>query len=752
MNNRYRNVDRIPDIQALREDITKWSRVRCSQGPNKAAHALREMFRYYKPKQWNTKNICLKHQGQHIQQVGVIDCNQVINAWGKSQCEDATNQVVAILEGMTEAYIVRNNTNIRPDVITYNSVINAFARRGDLDGAKKVFNMQLDDYKNKNNMRGKPNIRTFNTMIHACSKCNREDIPEVAEKMLTIINTWHDRKELEEPDIFTYNGVINCWSKSNRPEAPHHAHVILQTMISKFKENGNINIRPNVITYSSVIDAYARQGDIDGARNVFEIMENDFDSGNIDAKPNIFTYNILIRACFKSDNPNAPEEAESLLMETIELHSTGKLVEGPDVISYRTVIDCWSKSSKPKAPIRALNILVTMIKKSKQDNNKNIRPDAVTYSAVMSAFARRGDIDSAKKVFTIMKNDFNSGNINAKPSIRTYSVLIYAWSKSDKPNAPEEADLLLREILDLYSTQELEEGPDAITYIAVIDCWSKSNKPIAPRRALNILTKMTTKYKEDNKKNIRPDTITYSAVMDAYARQGDIDGARKVLNIMKEEYSSGNVDAKPNIRTYNILIDAWSKSNHSNAPEEAESLLLEMIDLYTRRKLEEGPNTITYSAVINCWSKSNKPIAPSRALNILMTMTTKFKEENNKNIRPNSITYTSVMDAYARQGDIDGARKVFNIMKEDYSSGNIDAKPDIRTYNILIDSWSKSGNENAPDEAEKILSEMHESYKKGEIIGKPNQIIYSTMIKCLKNYQGTEKRIHELKNLKNSIT
>ena len=67
-------------------------------------------------------------------------------------------------------------------------------------------------------------------------------------------------------------------------------------MISKFKKTGNENIRPDTITYSSVLDAHARKGDVEGANEVWEMMKDDFHSGNKKAKPNVRTYNILIHA------------------------------------------------------------------------------------------------------------------------------------------------------------------------------------------------------------------------------------------------------------------------------------------------------------------------------------------------------------------------------------------------------------------------------------------------------------------------
>lgn len=131
---------------------------------------------------------------------------------------------------------------------------------------------------------------------------------------------------------------------------------------------------------------------------------------------------------------------------------------------------------------------------------------------------------------------------------------------------------------------------------------------------------------------------------------------------------------------------------------------MEMTDLFSKGDLEEGPCTIIYSAVINCWSKSNRPEAASRALDILETMIAKYKEYVDKNIRPDVVTYSSVMDTFYKQGDVNGANKVFMMMKEDYNSGSISSKPNIVTYTVLMGTWKNySGSQNAPFDIEKIL-------------------------------------------------
>jgi pentatricopeptide repeat protein len=349
--------------------------------------------------------------------------------------------------------------------------------------------------------------------------------------------------------------------------------------------------------------------------------------------------------------------------------------------------------------------------------------------------------------------------------------------------------------------------PNIVTYNTVLSCWSKAvgsgsttddatipkEEIIILKRVRAILDSIITMSNSNN--NIQPDTVTYTTIMNIYAKLGDPKGANEILQIMKKDYNSGkgNKDAKPNIRTYNTLINAWSKksfdSNNNNAPKEAETLLKEIIDLHSNGLLENGPDTVTYNTVLNCWSKSNNDDGPQRALNILKIMIIKYKEhqqqqqqlrnninnnnsngaavnKNNRNKRkqqtkipppprPNTITYSIVMNAFASQGNVGKTREVFQMMKDDYNNkyGNKNAKPNLIVYNTLIKAYSKyqsTDNDTAvsvsspPLEVENILQDITTLHKKGLLKEGPSYVTYRLMIVCLKKYYGTEERVREL--------
>ena len=347
----------------------------------------------------------------------------------------------------------------------------------------------------------------------------------------------------------------------------------------------------------------------------------------------------------------------------------------------------------------------------------------------------------------MMNAAFKGGNnIHLKPTIHTYAILISAWYRSGHNDTPRQTMNLLKKVIHLYSIGELKEGPNDVTYNSIIDSHVKKGDMKGAHKVFSIMKKDFNSGNKHAKPNLityttlnqghtsmrflkeiihlhsigdlkeGPDTSIFNSVMHTYAIHGDTNGANYVLQLMKNGYKPGtigNIRVKPNKQTYTILINAYSKSGNKDAPQQAMHLLKKMIQLHSKGEIEEEP----------C-----------------------------------AIMYNSTMNTFAARGDTQGVNVVFDMMEENFnSSGNSDVRPNFRTYNILLKAYANlsptSINNNSDtknntiNEIEKILQQMNDLYNSGDLDEKPNNVTYKSMIWCLRNYEGTEVRIQELKNL-----
>jgi pentatricopeptide repeat protein len=94
------------------------------------------------------------------------------------------------------------------------------------------------------------------------------------------------------------------------------------------------------------------------------------------------------------------------------------------------------------------------------------------------------------------------------------------------------------------------------------------------------------------------------------------------------------------------------------------------------------PNTVTINCVLNALAKDN---AASHA-EALLTRVEKqqYSDSCLDQVCLNAISYTSVIDAYAKSGKRGPAQKaeeIFHQMEQAYKNGNEDAKPNAHSFN-----------------------------------------------------------------------
>lgn len=350
--------------------------------------------------------------------------------------------------------------------------------------------------------------------------------------------------------------------------------------------------KSNTIIWACLNDA-CRKGDAKKAEEILRHAFDSFEEGKTDQKPDMQAYSMLINAWSNSGLAVAPHRAEMILIKMLEEYECGKLDSKPDTVCYSTIINCWAKSKQKHAPERAEAILRNMKEQYEIFGNVQLRPNAITYSAVMDAYAQCGNIERVEALLLEMYNEYTNGNALLRPGIVCYNILLNAWSKLKSPISAERAEDILLTMNEQYESGRFHVKPDAISYACVIDCWSKKSR---------------------NDKN---------------AAQR----AERLLRIMQDEYKkyakgkSNSEILKPTVRHYNSVIVAWSYSRHYKAVERAESLLHEMLLLSSENQAAEYelknnivPNIRTYNGVLFTIANSKLPDQIQRAADIIHQM------------------------------------------------------------------------------------------------------------------------------------
>ena len=92
-----------------------------------------------------------------------------------------------------------------------------------------------------------------------------------------------------EPNDVSYTSVVVGWTNSEDPDAAIKAEKILWRM-ERLYQSGRELVKPNVITFSAVINAYSKRGDAKKAERLLQKMQQNYEKDmDLCMKPNVFT-------------------------------------------------------------------------------------------------------------------------------------------------------------------------------------------------------------------------------------------------------------------------------------------------------------------------------------------------------------------------------------------------------------------------------------------------------------------------------
>ncbi len=356
------------------------------------------------------------------------------------------------------------------------------------------------------------------------------------------------------------------------------------------------------------------------------------------ASHTLSNYNRASCSSFSGQNSSASRQHKPVLDNSIIIKQYGSGTKNLQDVLKCTVSLITKPTANYQDAIRLLNNLT----------DAGIKPNVITYTAVISACKKGGKAEEALEIFNKMLD------AAITPNVITYSAVISACEKGGKA---EEALEIFNKMLDAGIK------PDVITYNAVISACEKGGKA---EEALEIFNKMLDA-------GITPDVITYSAVISAYEKGGKAEEALEIFNKMPD------AGITPDVITYTAVISACAKGGKA---EKALEIFNKMPDAAIK------PNVITYSAVISACEKGGKA---EEALEI-------FNKMPDAGIKPDVITYTAVISACEKGGKAEEALEIFNKMPD------AGITPNVITYNAVISACEKGGK---PEKALEIFAKMY---------------------------------------------
>ena len=172
------------------------------------------------------------------------------------------------------------------------------------------------------------------------------------------------------PSRTTYNNVINaCGAAGNWKKALE--------LCKKMTENG---VGPDLITHNIVLSAFKNGAQYSKAIAYFEIMQ----SSNV--APDTFTWNIVIHCLVKVGQYGEAIELFKSMREK-------RTVCPPDVVTYTSIMYSYSVCGQAENCKAVFDMMVA----------EGVRPNIVSYNALLGAYASHGMHKEALKTFKLLK-------------------------------------------------------------------------------------------------------------------------------------------------------------------------------------------------------------------------------------------------------------------------------------------------------------------------------------------------------------
>ena len=198
-------------------------------------------------------------------------------------------------------------------------------------------------------------------------------------------------------------------------------------------------------------------------------MDDLCQSGKIAARPNAFTYSTLINALVRSGNLQQAEDIFNHMVKTYQTDPTDPRVAKPNTIQLTQIASAWSKSGDKDAGIKAEELLTRLENLYDEYREPKMRPNALTYTAVINAWARSRTFGKALRAVSVlqkMKRAYKSGNDGAVPNVNAYTAVLNAcaFTVGDAQERKEAMQIAATAYKELCASTKTAGRPNQFTY------------------------------------------------------------------------------------------------------------------------------------------------------------------------------------------------------------------------------------------------------------------------------------------------
>nr|GMD32910.1 pentatricopeptide repeat-containing protein At3g22150, chloroplastic [Ipomoea batatas] len=283
------------------------------------------------------------------------------------------------------------------DVVSWNTMLSAFVQNGhDVEGLMLIYEMQKQGFA--------IDFITLTALLSAASNLRDEQIGKQTHAYLLRHNIQFEGMESYLIDMYAKSSMIKAAQTIFEISSPNNRdQVTWNTMIAGNTQNGLIeqafivfrqmveqNMAPNAVTLASILPACSQLGGITAGKQLHGFAIRNF------LDKNVFVSSALVDMYAKS--------GEILYAEGVFLSSCEK-----NSVTYTNMILGYGQHGMGE---KALELFYSL-------PDQGVKPDAITFVAVLSACSYSGLVEEGLQIFELMDKEYG-----IQPSLEHYACIV----------------------------------------------------------------------------------------------------------------------------------------------------------------------------------------------------------------------------------------------------------------------------------------------------------------------------------------
>jgi hypothetical protein len=270
-----------------------------------------------------------------------------------------------------------------------------------------------------------------------------------AESLLERIMTMFVVQLDEKVSNHAYNLILDAYSRvSGLEDRSRRIGEVMLGMQRAADRHDNPALLPDKFSYAALLRTTIAESNLDFVSKVDALLRTMEESAHAPARPDLKTYSMVLDACGKSQDVDAPAYAEELFGRLKLRCAQGDGTLRPDTSIYTILMKIYSNAGDA---VRSESLLAVMAKECAAGNS-SCRPDEVAYRTAISAWGRSSlpeSLTRAMRLFQDMKNEHDNGNIACRPTSKTILELMLVVSRSKEANKIKIGKSLLQSMREL---------------------------------------------------------------------------------------------------------------------------------------------------------------------------------------------------------------------------------------------------------------------------------------------------------------